>query len=93
MNTKTTTPPAPLQREEHTISYAYPSSSSAARLGRGKTGCYVLEVGGKAQANDSYADAVVQAQAQGTAPSRWSMDHPLNARFLVEQEPVGLAAA
>lgn len=92
MNTKTAPLSTTLQSGEHKISYAYPSSTSATRLGRGKTGCYVLEVTGKAQATDSYADAVEKAQAQGTTPNRWSMDHPLNARFLVEPEPVSVGS-
>ena len=74
-----------LKDGEHKISYAYPSSPNATRLGRGKSGCYVIEVGGKAEAADSYEQAAGKAQALATAPNRWSMDHPLNASFLVAQ--------
>lgn len=91
MNTKTSTLSTTLQSGEHKISYAYPSSTSATRLGRGKTGCYVLEVGDKAHALDTYADAAEMAQKQGTTPNRWSMDHPMNASFLVEQRSMTVA--
>lgn len=68
---------------QHTITYAYPSSLNAARVGRAAQGAYCLAVGTSIQGYDTYQAAL--AAVAGTQPSRWSMDHPLNARFLRDE--------
>lgn len=68
---------------QHRISYAYASSENATKLGKGKTGCFVLESRGKMESKGSYDDAVASAAELGTEPHRWSMDHQLNVRFLM----------
>lgn len=66
----------------HVIGYAYPTSETAQALGRGKTGCYYFAAAGALAPHDSYLSALAAAQAAGTTPDRWSMDHPANDRFL-----------
>ena len=66
----------------HTITYGYPSSENARRVGRGAQGAYCLAVEQEITGHASYDAAL--AAVRGTAPSRWSMDHPLNARFLTQ---------
>ena len=60
------------------ISCAYAYSPDAIELKK-PDGCYVLESDGIKQAFDSYADACLLATGE---PSRFSMDHPLNAKYL-----------
>ena len=60
------------------ISYAYASSPDANELKK-PDGCYVLNSDGTKQAFDYYADACMFAHGE---PSRFSMDHPLNAKYL-----------
>lgn len=67
---------------EHVISYAYPSSELAHRLGRGSPGCFVLVVAGQASPAATYAEAKAVADKLGTTPGRWSIDHPANASFI-----------
>lgn len=78
MKTNATTP----NQGEHLIAYAYPSSPRACRLKHGKAGCYVVQTASQETPLATYPDALALAQRLGTAPQRWSMDHPLNARFL-----------
>lgn len=72
------------------ISYAYPSSPDAERMGRGKTGCYLLESGQTARAFPTFHDACRAANGLSAAPVAdcMSMDHPANARFLPDIFPV-----
>lgn len=67
---------------EHAIVYAYPGSPSAKAVGRDREGAYCVKAGKKITGYASYAEAVEAAKALGTTPWRWSMDHPLNAKFL-----------
>lgn len=69
---------------EHVIAYAYPSSPRACSLRHGKAGCYVVDAAGIETPLATYSDAVALAQTLGTTPQRWSMDHPLKARFLTQ---------
>lgn len=70
------------QPGEHTICYAYPSSDLATRMKRARSGCYVVQTSSGQVPCSSYLEALMKARAQGTAPSRWSIDHPLNAEQL-----------
>jgi len=78
---------------EHLIAYAYPSSPRASRLNRGRTGCYVVQTASGEVAVASFDEALQRVKPQGTAPQRWSMDHPLNARFLGGRERALVEAA
>lgn len=69
------------QVNEHTISYAYPSSPLACSLKRGKTGCYVVQTVDAELPFEGYHSAKEHADSLGTTPQRWSMDHPLNEAF------------
>lgn len=66
---------------EHVISYAYPSSELAHRLGRSSSGCFVLEVARQVSPAATYAEARAVTDKLGTTPGRWSIDHPANASF------------
>lgn len=79
MTTMATTKP---QRGEHLISYAYPTSPLAKQLMRSSSGCYAVQTHGAASAFGSYGDALSYAATLKTAPQRWSMDHPFNAKYL-----------
>lgn len=70
-----------LNGQEHEIGYAYPTSTSAEKH-RAPGGCWTLKIGGKETAHASYELALQAAAAAGTAPIRWSVDHPKNAHFL-----------
>lgn len=67
---------------QHRISYAYPTSPSACRHGRGADGTYVVATAAGETPVPDYAAALENIQRLGTVPNRWSMDHPENARFL-----------
>ena len=67
---------------EHSIGYAYPSSTLAKKMGRAKTGCHYVDAGGATTAVDSYSAAAEHAKSLGTKPNRWSMDHQANEAFL-----------
>lgn len=67
---------------EHLIAYAYPSSPRATSHKLGKVGCYVVQTDTNEVPQPTYGEALAHAQALGTKPQRWSMDHPMNARFL-----------
>ena len=71
-----------METTEHCIAYAYPSSDSAQRMGRGSVGCYMARSPAGETAHDTYAAALASVHGMGTAPNRWSMDHPSSARFL-----------
>ena len=79
-----TTTPTTVAEGEHRIAYAYPSSETACKVGRGKSGCYVVKTAGKMVPEDSYDAALANVKALGTQPGRWSVDHPLNAHFLAK---------
>lgn len=66
----------------HTISHAYPTSPMAMAHMCEKAGCFILELGQSQTPYTSYDDALKAALSLGSDPSRWSMDHPLNNRFL-----------
>lgn len=65
----------------HTLSYAYPTSRAASEKGMAQCGCFLLEVGGQVRSFESLAMGMQCTVARGTAPSRWSIDHPLNQSF------------
>ena len=67
------------------ISYAYPSSPNAVKLGRNREGCYVLDQDGKKTAHATLADAKTAAVGE---PGRWSMDHPKNQHFEQKLIPI-----
>jgi hypothetical protein len=67
---------------EHVISYAYPSSPHAEALGQGQRGCYVVRVVGDTVAHATYCACIAHVESLGTAPGRWSMDHPAHAHTL-----------
>ncbi len=73
---------------EHVIGYAYPTSTNATFLGKGKTGCFVVHVVGNMTAHPNYADCVALVKTLGTRPGRWSIDHPWNHRFYPEHEAI-----
>jgi hypothetical protein len=66
---------------EHTIGYAYPSSSLAKSLGCAQTGCFTVQVGEKVVPAKSYSEARAAVQRLGTVPGRWSWDHPSNSHL------------
>lgn len=60
----------------HTLSYSYPTSENARKLGFGKTGCYSVSVDeGKPVGYESRAQAEAKILALGTAPSLYSLDN------------------
>ncbi len=63
---------------EHVIGYAYPTSTTATFLGKGKIGCFVVHRVGNMTAHPNYADCVAFVKTLGTRPGRWSFDHPWN---------------
>lgn len=65
----------------HRISYAYPTSTNATRVGRAKEGAFIVYTDSKLEGFDTREDALTHARSLGTAPDRWSMDHPANAHF------------
>jgi len=71
---------------QHKIGYAYPSSPIACSLKRAAAGCYYVETSVELTAHDTYWQALETAAAHGTAPHRWSMDHPANAQFLKPED-------
>lgn len=79
MKTTSTTKPV---RGEHLISYAYPTSPLATRLKCASCGCYAVQTHDAAAAFPSYRDALTHVEQLKTSPQRWSMDHPLNAKYL-----------
>jgi hypothetical protein len=60
---------------EHTISFAYPSSDLAKKLGKPASGCFVLQVGGTETPHPSISAAMAAARLVGTSPSYWSLDN------------------
>lgn len=66
---------------EHTISYAYPSSPRAEQLGMGRSGCHVIETANVMKGYSNLQAAVDDAKKGGTAPTRWSIDHPENSHL------------
>lgn len=76
--------PGKAQRSDngtHEISYAYATSQAATKAGFRLTGCYLYESHGHTTGFASQEDALALAATQGTTPSRWSIDHPKNARL------------
>ena len=67
---------------EHLIGYAYPTSPAAKTHGHVLNGCWLIEVQGKEWAELTYAEALAAVKKQGTVPSRWSRDHPINIKSL-----------
>jgi hypothetical protein len=66
---------------EHTICYAYRSSPKAEQLGMGLSGCHVVETKHLIKGYPSLQVALDAAKAAGTAPTRWSIDHPKNSHL------------
>lgn len=66
---------------QHTISYAYPTSPTAAKLGKSRSGCWIYSVDGRETAVDFQSDALLLAANAQTVPTRWSTDHAANAQF------------
>ena len=60
------------------ISYAYATSPQANEFKK-PDGCYVLDDGVTKQPFDFYPDARLAARGE---PGRWSIDHPLNTKYL-----------
>lgn len=67
--------------DTYTVGYCYPRSPLARRLGRARAGCYYLATASKTQPFDSFEQALAQATTTGLQPQRWSLDHPLNAKY------------
>lgn len=65
----------------YNVSYGYPSSQLATRAGFAGTGCYALTVEGKITGFADKTAALDAGRATGLEPSRWSIDHPLNAHL------------
>jgi hypothetical protein len=74
---------------EHKIGYAYASSINAKRVGRSREGAYCLEAHGQISGYEAFSQALAAAARRGTQPARWSMDHPLNERFLTAENKAG----
>jgi len=72
-----------LRDGQHFIGYAYPSSVIADAVGH-PNGCHYYTRGTKGSITvfATYEATLQHALTQGTEPSRWSKDHPLNAKFL-----------
>ena len=62
------------------IGYAYASSETARKLRR-PDGCYFYRAAHDLQAFDTAAAAEEHAKGSGLSPSRFSIDHPLNAKY------------
>jgi AraC-like DNA-binding protein len=85
MQTKTAATPASadsVQLKLHDLSYAYPSSDLAKKVGFSAKGAFVYKSATQLVPFTTYLDAAAFATRQQTAPTRWSKDHPLNAKFL-----------
>jgi hypothetical protein len=63
MTTRTT--PNQGDKPTATVGWAYPSSPRAVELGHGKTGTYYLTIGKHAAPQETLAQAVNEAKAQG----------------------------
>lgn len=63
---------------EHVISFAYPGSDTASKLGQAERGCFVVHLVGEMFAHATYVACVAHVATTGTHPGRWSMDHPWN---------------
>lgn len=62
---------------EHTLTYSYPTSDNARKLGFAKTGCYSVRVDeGKPVAFEARQQAEAHIKALGTTPSLYSLDNP-----------------
>lgn len=66
---------------QHTISYAFPRSANAKKVGRDALGAYCLSHGEAFTGHATLAEALAEAAKLGTQPARWSLDHPLNNRM------------
>lgn len=64
--------------ENHVIAYAYPASEAAHRAGFAGSGCFYLEAGGSLRGFNTYGESLGEAVVRGSAPARFSLDHPLN---------------
>lgn len=71
---------------EHHISYAYPTSSNAKAVDREHTGAFCVRIDGALTGYSTYAEALASIEALSSTPGRWSMDHPLNERFLTPEQ-------
>ncbi len=88
------------KRGEHLISYAYPTSPVAVRLKRAREGCYAVTTDMAALPFPSYREALDHVETLKTTPQRWSMDHPLNRKYLdgihafekIEERPGAVSA-
>ena len=78
-----------LQPGQHELSYAYPSSPHACKAGMTAEGCYMVIFADRGLAFLTLAAA---AKA-GTAPGRWSIDHPLNKQILLQNSFPAYGAA
>lgn len=62
---------------EHTLTYSYPTSDNARKLGFAKKGCYSVRVDeGKPVAFEARQQAETHIKALGTTPSLYSLDNP-----------------
>jgi hypothetical protein len=74
-------PVLPLIQEHHEISFAYPGCPDAKRVGCSTKGCYIFRSGKTFLTAPSLNAIKKIAFNAGTSPSRWSIDHPLNAHL------------
>lgn len=70
-----------MNKTQHVIGYAFPTSSLAKKLGFSRTGCYTVEVAGTVSPVKTFSEAKTCVEKLGTEPGRWSWDHPLNSHF------------
>ena len=63
------------------VGYCYPSSPLARTLRRARSGCYYVATQRRLLPFDTIDQALAHAQTTGLQPGRWSIDHPLNAKF------------
>lgn len=72
---------------EHVIGYAYPWSPAAVALGLGDCGCWRVRTVDGTVGLSSYGACLEYVRQLGTAPGRWSDDHPLNAKLRPQGVP------
>lgn len=67
------------------VGYAYPTSPAAKAMRRESTGGYYVQVHGLIPC-DTFEQAMALAAELQATPDRWSMDHPLNLKFLTPEQ-------
>lgn len=74
------------EASSYEVGYAYPTSETANRLNR-SAGCHFYRASAVLLAFDAAADAEAYARSTGLAPSRFSIDHPMNAKYRLNYGP------